>query len=158
MRRDDLDLPDGAEDRARECLDAAIMTYQGEPVGTVAARDVKPEPVNYHHCFVRDFVVSALVFLQDGRTDIVRNFLSLLVELQSRETSLDCFDPGQGLMPASFFVRGEGEDEEIVADYGEHAIARVTPIDSAFWWLWLLRCYTRVTGDTTIFSPTSMPR
>lgn len=150
MEHEELELPHGIVEKARACLDESIMTYRGEPVGTVAARDDRHEPVNYHHCFVRDFVVSALVFLQEGRPEIVRNFLSLIVELQSRKESLNCFDPGRGLMPASFLVRKDGDREEVVADFGEQAIARVTPIDSAFWWVWLLRTYTRVTGDTSL--------
>ena len=40
--------------------------------------------------------------------------------------------------------------EQLVADFGEHAIARVTPVDSGFWWLLLLRAYTRVSGDDSL--------
>jgi hypothetical protein len=135
------------ERAAREALDASLMRLRGEPVGTVAARDVRPEPLNYHHCFTRDFFVSALVFLLTDRAGIVRRFLEVLVELHSRDRSTDCFRPGQGLMPASFIVRRTDAGEALVADFGEHAIARVTPVDSGFWWLLLLRAYTRISGD-----------
>ena len=147
---DELRLPEGIEEQARAMIERSIMTLDGEPVGTVAARDDRAEPVNYDHCFVRDFVVSAVVFLLEGRPEIVRNFLALLVDVQSREKSLDCFDPGRGLMPASFKVIREDGEERVLADFGESAIARVTPVDSGFWWLLLLRTYTRYTGDTSL--------
>ena len=35
-------------------------------------------------------------------------------------------------------------------DFGEHAIARVTPVDSCFWWMLLLRAYVRTTGDIAL--------
>jgi hypothetical protein len=44
-----------------------------------------------------------------------------------------------GMMPASFKV----EQEQLKPDYGELAIARVTPVDSCLWWLILLRAYYR---------------
>lgn len=50
---------------------------------------------------------------------------------------MDCYSPGQGLMPASFKVRTvplDGDDsatEEVLdPDFGEAAIGRVTPVDS----------------------------
>lgn len=50
---------------------------------------------------------------------------------------MDCYSPGQGLMPASFKVRTvplEGSDgafEEVLdPDFGESAIGRVAPVDS----------------------------
>jgi hypothetical protein len=35
----------------------------------------------------------------------------------------------------------------LTADFGEHAIARVTPVDSSLWWIILLRTYVKATGD-----------
>ena len=131
-------------------LEKSIILYRGEPVGTVAARDPEVEALNYDQCFTRDFAVSAVAFLLRGRTDIVRNFLTTLVELQSRDKHLDCFRPGEGLMPASFAVRKQGSEEVLVPDFGEHAIARVPPVDSGFWWLILLRAYTRASGDVSL--------
>lgn len=132
---------------AQEALYASIMQYEGDPVGTVAARDLEVAALNYDQCFTRDFFVSALVFLMQGKTEIVRNFLTLTLRLQSREKNLDCFTPGQGLMPASFKVLSDTEEEVIVADFGEQAIARVAPVDSCFWWLMMLRAYVKATGD-----------
>lgn len=135
---------------AQAALEDAILYYQGRPVGTVAACDPEAEALNYDQCFVRDFVSSGLFFLMQGKPEIVRNFLIEVLKLQSRERRLDCFQPGQGLYPASFKVVGQGESEYLLADFGEHAIARVAPIDSCFWWLILLRAYVKATGDLAL--------
>ncbi|MCU7936556.1 MAG: glycoside hydrolase 100 family protein [Candidatus Thiodiazotropha sp. (ex Dulcina madagascariensis)] len=124
--------------------------HRGEPVGTVAAQDTEADALNYNQCFTRDFAVSAAAFLIQGRTEIVRNFLTVLVELQSRDKHLECFRPGQGLMPASFGVQKRGSSEVLVPDFGEHAIARVAPVDSGLWWLILLRAYTKAVGDISL--------
>ena len=57
--------------------------------------------------------------------------------LQSWEKNVDCFTPGEGLMPASFKVRqipSEDDpsvwDEHLDPDFGESAIGRVAPVDS----------------------------
>lgn len=135
---------------AYEALQASVIYYHGLPVGTVAARDSEQTALNYDQCFTRDFAISALVFLMRGEVEIVRNFLMLTLTLQSRGRQLDCFTPGQGLMPASFKVVSEGVEESIVADFGEQAIARVAPVDSCFWWLLLLRAYVKATGDLAL--------
>lgn len=54
---------------------------------------------------------------------------------QSWEKTVDCYSPGQGLMPASFKVRTlpleEDKFEEVLdPDFGEAAIGRVAPVDS----------------------------
>lgn len=48
---------------------------------------------------------------------------------------MDCYSPGQGLMPASFKVRtvplDDNKYEEVLdPDFGESAIGRVAPVDS----------------------------
>lgn len=48
---------------------------------------------------------------------------------------MDCYSPGQGLMPASFKVRtvpldGTKVEEVLDPDFGESAIGRVAPVDS----------------------------
>jgi hypothetical protein len=131
-------------------LEASIVRYRGEPVGTVAARDPDSEALNYDQCFTRDFAVSAIAFLMRGETDIVRNFLTVMTEMQSLDKHLDCFRPGKGLMPASFGVESRNGTETLVPDFGEQAIARVPPVDSGLWWLILLRAYTKATGDITL--------
>ncbi|OWY65150.1 alkaline invertase [cyanobacterium TDX16] len=137
-------------EEAQTALEDAILYYRGQPIGTVAARDPDAEALNYDQCFVRDFVPAGLLFLMQGKPDIVRNFLVEVLGLQSRERRLDCFQPGQGLHPASFKVEVEAETEYLVADFGELAIAKVAPIDSCFWWLILLRAYVKATGDTAL--------
>ncbi|EKQ70800.1 glycogen debranching enzyme [Leptolyngbyaceae cyanobacterium JSC-12] len=133
---------------AWELLEKSIVYFQGRPVGTVAARDPYVEALNYDQCFVRDFVPCALLFLMNGQYDIVRNFLIETLALQSSDKQMDCFNAGQGLMPASFKVETRDTfDQYLVADFGEHAIGRVTPVDSCLWWLILLRAYVQATGD-----------
>jgi hypothetical protein len=135
---------------AWELLEDAIVYYRGRPVGTVAARDPYVEALNYDQCFVRDFVSSALLFLMQGKSEIVRNFLVETLALQSRDKQMDWFNAGQGLMPASFKVEAWDGHQYLTADFGEHAIGRVTPVDSCLWWLILLRAYVKATGDMTL--------
>ena len=135
---------------AWELLEASIVYYQGRPVGTVAARDPYAEALNYDQCFMRDFISSAFLFLIQGRPEIVRNFLVETLALQSSEKQMDCFNAGQGLMPASFKMESWEDNQYLVADFGEHAIGRVTPVDSCLWWLILLRAYVKATGDLAL--------
>ena len=138
------------EAEAWELLQKSIIYYQGKPIGTVAAHDPELDALNYDQCFLRDFVPSALVFLMHGKAEIVRNFLVETLKLQSHEKQIDCFEPGAGLMPASFKVHFNGSEEFLVADFGEQAIARVPPIDSCMWWILLLRAYEKATGDLAL--------
>jgi glycogen debranching enzyme len=135
---------------AWELLEKSTVYYRGNVVGTVAARDPYVEALNYDQCFVRDFVPCALLFLINGRSDIVRNFLIETLGLQSHDKQMDCFNAGQGLMPASFKVESWDDKQYLTADFGEHAIGRVTPVDSCLWWLILLRAYVKATGDMTL--------
>jgi hypothetical protein len=71
---------------------------------------------------------------------------------------VDCYSPGQGLMPASFKVltvfrdgdEANGTEEILDPDFGEAAIGRVAPVDSGLWWIILLRAYGKCTGDTSL--------
>ncbi|THU68613.1 hypothetical protein C4D60_Mb08t05720 [Musa balbisiana] len=129
-------LQSESEKEAWRLLKNAVVTYCGSPVGTLAAIDPAVEPLNYDQVFIRDFVPSALAFLLKGEMEIVRNFLLHTLHLQSWEKTVDCYSPGQGLMPASFKVRSvpqgsNGEVEEFLdPDFGESAIGRVAPVDS----------------------------
>lgn len=40
--------------------------------------------------------------------------------------------------------------DTMIADFGESAIGRVAPVDSGFWWIILLRAYTKSTGDHSL--------
>lgn len=147
------------EKEAWDLLRDAVVTYCGEPVGTIAANDpTDPHPLNYDQVFIRDFIPSAVAFLLKGETEIVRNFLLHTLQLQSWEKTVDCYSPGQGLMPASFKVRTvyidgneeNGTEEILDPDFGEAAIGRVAPVDSGLWWIILLRAYGKCTGDKSV--------
>jgi hypothetical protein len=63
--------------------------------------------------------------------------LSPLFDGQSWEKTVDCYSPGQGLMPASFKIKtvpldenNEAFEEVLDPDFGESAIGRVAPVDS----------------------------
>ncbi|KAL3693503.1 hypothetical protein R1sor_007154 [Riccia sorocarpa] len=154
------ELESPTEKEAWELLRASIVTYCGNPVGTLAALDpTSGDLLNYDQVFIRDFIPSAIAFLLKGEYEIVREFLLNTLRLQSWEKTVDCYDPGQGLMPASFKVRTvhlEGSDdpdatEEILdPDFGEAAIGRVAPVDSGLWWIILLRAYGKCTGDYSL--------
>eukprot|EP00249_Psilotum_nudum_P021603 c28169_g2_i1 orf=2-1180(-) len=148
---------DAIEKEAWKLLRSAVVSYCGNPVGTIAANDsTDPDPLNYDQVFIRDFVPSALAFLLKGEIDIVRNFLLHTLQLQSWEKTVDCHSPGEGLMPASFKVHSVpidnfGATEEILEpDFGEAAIGRVAPVDSGLWWIILLRAYGKYTGDYSL--------
>ncbi|KAF3453207.1 hypothetical protein FNV43_RR03646 [Rhamnella rubrinervis] len=140
------------EKEAWKLLRDAVVSYCGSPVGTMAANDPNDkQPLNYDQVFIRDFVPSALAFLLKGEGEIVRNFLLHTLQLQLGKT-VDCYSPGQGLMPASFKVRtvpldGNKIEEVLDPDFGESAIGRVAPVDSGLWWIILLRAYGKITGD-----------
>ncbi|GLT88438.1 hypothetical protein SLE2022_064650 [Rubroshorea leprosula] len=144
------------EKEAWRLLENAVVMYCGSPVGTVAANDPgDKQPLNYDQVFIRDFVPSALAFLFRGEGEVVRNFLLHTLQLQSWEKTVDCYSPGQGLMPASFKVRSvpldDNKFEEVLdPDFGESAIGRVAPVDSGLWWIILLRAYGKITGDYTL--------
>ncbi|KAK8953889.1 Alkaline/neutral invertase CINV2 [Platanthera zijinensis] len=143
------------EKEAWRLLRKSVVNYCGSPVGTVAADDPMTggQMLNYDQVFIRDFVPSALAFLLKGETEIVKNFLLYTLQLQSWEKTVDCYSPGQGLMPASFKVRtipssDENEAYEVLdPDFGESAIGRVAPVDSGLWWIILLRAYGKISGD-----------
>ncbi|XP_078434074.1 putative alkaline/neutral invertase F [Wolffia australiana] len=138
---------------AWEALRRSMVFFRGQPVGTIAAYDHASEEVlNYDQVFVRDFVPSALAFLMNGEPDIVRNFLLKTLHLQGWEKKVDRFKLGEGVMPASFKVLHEPvrKTETLIADFGESAIGRVAPVDSGFWWIILLRAYTKSTGDLSL--------
>ncbi|XP_060197982.1 alkaline/neutral invertase CINV2 [Lycium barbarum] len=138
---------------AWDALRRSLVHFRGQPVGTIAAVDHASEEVlNYDQVFVRDFVPSALAFLMNGEPDIVKNFLLKTLHLQGWEKRVDRFKLGEGVMPASFKVLHDPvrNTDTIMADFGESAIGRVAPVDSGFWWIILLRAYTKSTGDVSL--------
>ncbi|BAF14744.1 cytosolic invertase 1-like [Oryza sativa Japonica Group] len=139
---------------AWDALRRSLVCFRGQPLGTIAAVDHSSDEVlNYDQVFVRDFVPSALAFLMNGEPEIVKNFLLKTLLLQGWEKRIDRFKLGEGAMPASFKVLKDakrGGAERLVADFGESAIGRVAPVDSGFWWIILLRAYTKSTGDLSL--------
>ncbi|KHG16119.1 hypothetical protein F383_01238 [Gossypium arboreum] len=151
-----VSIDSAIEKEAWDLLRDSVVSYCGFPVGTVAANDPgDKQPLNYDQVFIRDFVPSALAFLLKGEGGILKNFLLHTLQLQSWEKTVDCYSPGQGLMPASFKVRtvpiDDNKFEEVLdPDFGESAIGRVAPVDSGLWWIILLRAYGRITGDYSL--------
>ncbi|XP_057464663.1 alkaline/neutral invertase E, chloroplastic-like [Actinidia eriantha] len=149
---------DSIEDEAWNLLRESVVYYCGNPIGTIAANDpTDSSTLNYDQVFIRDFIPSGIAFLLKGEYDIVRNFILYTLQLQSWEKTMDCYSPGQGLMPASFKVRTvplDGDDsamEEVLdPDFGEAAIGRVAPVDSGLWWIILLRAYGKCSGDLSV--------
>lgn len=137
---------------AWETLRRSLVYFRGRPVGTIAANDHTEELLNYNQVFVRDFIPSALAFLINGEPEIVKNFLLKTLRLQAWEKQIDRFTLGEGVMPASFKVLHDPvrNTDTMIADFGESAIGRVAPVDSGFWWIILLRAYTKSTGDHSL--------
>ncbi|KAG6629687.1 hypothetical protein I3843_14G103500 [Carya illinoinensis] len=146
------------EDEAWNLLRDSIVYYCNKPIGTIAAKDLGNTSIlNYDQVFIRDFIPSGIAFLLKGEYEIVRNFILYTLQLQSWEKTMDCYSPGQGLMPASFKVRSvpldgdESATEEILdPDFGEAAIGRVAPVDSGLWWILLLQAYGKFSGDSSV--------
>ena len=138
-----------ALDSAYEILEQSIMYHDGNPIGTVAALNSQQlAAANYTECFVRDFIPSALVFLSDKRSDIVKNFLETVLALKTSRRLVAGHEIQPGVMPASFrVVADENGVEQVQADFGERAIGRVAPVDSMMWWIILLNIYVQSTGD-----------
>lgn len=147
MEREEVVIVDDLEKQAWEILQKSIIYYQGRSIGIVASYDTSQQVLNHDHCFIRDFVPSALLFLIKGKLDIVRNFLEETLKLQPKKGRFDAYTPGQGLIPASFKVVLAHGQEYLDADFGEHAIARVTPVDSCLWWIIILHAYVKATKD-----------
>jgi len=140
-------MPESTIQSALDLLERSLIYHRGRPVGTAAACDDRVVAANYNECFVRDFVPSALAFLMSGRHEIVRNFLETVMDLSGHQQVMKGHKRSMGLMPASFHVVGEGDGEQVITDFGDRAIGRVTPVDSALWWMILLRAYVVATGD-----------
>jgi len=126
------------------------MDFDGRVVGIKASCDDRAPSLNYDQCFVRDFAVCAPAFLLRGEHGIVRDFLITTLSLQSKRQALEALEPREGLMPASFRPVQRDGATALEGDYGEESVARVTPVDSVFWWLLTLRAYCVVTGETSL--------
>jgi hypothetical protein len=148
------------QDAANALLRASVMTYGGHPVGTLAACDpAGAVAANYHDCFVRDFIPSALVFMADGDYPIVRNFLLTVLDLRSQHKAVQGHELEPAVLPASFRVVDNPDgSQQIRADFGDHAIGRVAPVDAMMWWVILLGIYVHVSGDTALATEPKIQR
>lgn len=134
-------------DSAYEVLRDAEVRYHGQVVGSVASHDPKAA-ANYAECFVRDFVPHALTYLLDGKSEVVRNFLNLVLKLRDLQEELEGHQNLPKVMPASFRVIRESHGKErLQADFGQRAIGRVAPVDSMMWWVILTAAYNQFSGD-----------
>ncbi|KAL6963274.1 hypothetical protein U1Q18_003498 [Sarracenia purpurea var. burkii] len=150
-----LSLENGSMmDEAWERLNKSYVYFKGMPVGTLAALDPSVEALNYNQVFVRDFFPTGLACLMKSppEPEIVKNFLLKTLHLQGSEKRIDNFTLGEGVMPASFKVSHDSHlgKDKLFADFGGSAIGRVAPVDSGFWWIILLRSYTKCTRDHTL--------
>ncbi|KAL0335404.1 UNVERIFIED_CONTAM: Alkaline/neutral invertase A, mitochondrial [Sesamum radiatum] len=145
------------EKEAWKLLRDSVVTYCGSPVGTLAANDPNDkQPLNYDQSIKSLQVFGNSHVLEPGRnrntTGAIKLTSWVLVDaacsIQSWEKTVDCYSPGQGLMPASPFPLDDNKFEEVLdPDFGESAIGRVAPVDSGLWWIILLRAYVKLTGD-----------
>jgi beta-fructofuranosidase len=62
--------------------------------------------------------------LLEGRFAIVRHVLEVCLELQSHS------DQTRGICPTSFVEQGQ----ELIADYGQRSIGRISSVDASLWW------------------------
>ncbi|KAL7175157.1 hypothetical protein ACSBR2_028876 [Camellia fascicularis] len=128
---------------AWESLRRSLVYFRGQQVGTIAAVDHSVENLDYDQVFVRDFVPSALAFLMNGEPEIVKK-----LHLENPSPPIT----GEEGRPIQVRRRSNADKnfETIIADFGESAIGRVAPVDSGFWWIILLRAYTKSIGDTSL--------
>ena len=126
--------------RACEHFEATLISIQGQLAGSVAAMEPRQsnEALNYGEIFVRDNVPVMIYLMLQGRFSIVKHFLNVSLQLQS--TSVQT----RGVFPTSFVE----ENGQLVADYGQRSIGRITSVDASLWWPVLCWIYVKRSGDT----------
>ena len=125
--------------KAEEHFERTLITIRGELAGSVAALEhpSDDEALNYGEIFLRDNVPVMIYLLVKRRFSVVRQFLKVCLDLQS--TSVQT----RGVFPTSFVE----ENEELVADYGQRSIGRITSVDASLWWPILCWIYVKHSGD-----------
>ena len=124
---------------ALEHFERSLVMAKGAVVGSVAALE-KPGPdrtANYGEVFLRDNVPVMIYLLMEERFEIVRHFLDVCLDLQSSSYLT------RGVFPTSF-IENNGE---MVADYGQRSIGRITSVDASLWWPVLCAFYVRRSRD-----------
>lgn len=124
---------------ARAQFERTLVRVRGELVGSVAALEHPSgeAAANYGEVFLRDNVPVMLYLLLQGRSEIVRNFLTVCLDLQSSAYWT------RGVFPTSF-VEDAGQ---LLADYGQRSIGRITSVDASLWWPVLCWLYVKRSGD-----------
>jgi len=125
--------------QAREHFERTLVRARGALVGSVAALEHpgRSGAANYGEVFLRDNVPVMLYLLLQGRFGIVRHFLEVCLELQC--TSYQ----SRGVFPTSFLeLQGN-----LVADYGQRSIGRITSVDATLWWPVLCWLYVKRSRD-----------
>ena len=125
--------------KACEQFESTLVRVRGQLVGSVAAlvHPSKREAANYGEVFLRDNVPVMLYLLLQGRSEIVRNFLTVCLDLQSSSYQT------RGVFPTSFVE----EQGELLADYGQRSIGRITSVDASLWWPVLCWLYVKRSRD-----------
>ena len=111
--------------KAREHFERTLIPIRGELAGSVAALEHPnhDEALNYGEIFLRDNVPVMIYLLLQKRFAVVKQFLSVCLDLQS--TSVQT----RGVFPTSFVE----ENGVLIADYGQRSIGRITSVDASLW-------------------------
>ena len=104
--------------RAKEHFERTLIEISGSLTGSIAALEhpANNQALNYGEIFLRDNVPVMIYLLTQKRYDIVRKFLSVCLDLQSTTYQT------RGVFPTSFVE----EQGELIADYGQRSIGRIT--------------------------------
>ena len=125
---------------ALEHFERTLIPIRGELVGSVAALRHPgggDASLNYDEVFLRDNVPVMILLLLQRRFAIVRSFLETCLELQSS------YYQTRGIFPTSFVER----NGELLADYGQRSIGRITSVDASLWWPVLCWLYVQRSRD-----------
>ena len=136
--------------KAREHFERTLIPLRGQLAGSVAALEHPrhDEALNYGEIFLRDNVPVMVYLLTQKRFDIVRQFLTICLDLQSTTYQT------RGVFPTSF-VEEEGH---LIADYGQRSIGRITSVDASLWWPVLCWMYVKSSGDEEFASSQAVQR
>jgi beta-fructofuranosidase len=124
---------------ARTHFERTLVRVRGDVVGSVAAMEHPScgETANYGEVFLRENVPVMFHLLLERRFSIVRHFLQVCLELQSHS------DQTRGIFPISFVEQGQ----ELIANYGQRSIGRISSVDASLSWRLLCWFYVQRCGD-----------
>ncbi len=126
--------------RAKEHFERSLVEISGSLSGSIAALEhpANNDALNYGEIFLRDNVPVMIYLLTQKRYEIVKKFLTVCLDLQSTAYQT------RGIFPTSFVE----ENGELIADYGQRSIGRITSADASLWWPILCWLYVRKSNDT----------